>query len=128
MTPPSFSSFPPSFASFPEQARSDATNSDRQTTQDLPRSKRDKQHRSTKSKTKRSEKDKRADDISEDEGVGFKEEDERVKSRDNTLFFTDRRGDPFNVTYGGLHTHDIPKHHLVGRELCYHISFFTKDS
>lgn len=29
------------------------------------------------------------------------------------LFFVDRRGDPLNVQYGGLHAGNIPKHRLV---------------
>jgi hypothetical protein len=38
------------------------------------------------------------------------------------LFYTDRKGDPMNVRYGGLHAGDVSKYHLVDREPNSHIS------
>ena len=32
------------------------------------------------------------------------------------LFFSDRKGDQLNVTYGGIHAGDIPKYHIVDRK------------
>lgn len=34
--------------------------------------------------------------------------------------YYDRKGDPLNVRYGGLHPRDVPKYHVVGR-----MSFFA---
>lgn len=31
-------------------------------------------------------------------------------------FYSDRKGDILNVTYGGVHAGDVPKYHLVARE------------
>ncbi|KAI0652187.1 DUF1740-domain-containing protein [Trametes meyenii] len=33
--------------------------------------------------------------------------------RESLVYFTDRKGDPLNVRYGGLHAGDVPKHRLV---------------
>ncbi|KAG0696046.1 NRDE-2, necessary for RNA interference-domain-containing protein [Suillus ampliporus] len=51
------------------------------------------------------------------------EEDRRLAQNDlqesqwnsRPVFFSDRKGDQLNVTYGGIHTGDIPKYHLVNR-------------
>ncbi|KAI0080269.1 DUF1740-domain-containing protein [Panus rudis PR-1116 ss-1] len=32
-----------------------------------------------------------------------------------TIFYSDRKGDPLNITYGGIHRGDVPKYHLVAR-------------
>ncbi|KAI0639721.1 DUF1740-domain-containing protein [Trametes polyzona] len=50
------------------------------------------------------------------------EEDRRYKPiesevthiRETLVYFTDRKGDPLNVRYGGLHAGDVPKYHPVG--------------
>lgn len=34
------------------------------------------------------------------------------------VFFSDRKGDQLNVTYGGIHAGDIPKYHIVDRKSC----------
>src|ERR1700722_6037925 len=56
----------------------------------------------------------------------MKSKDDRRRKNDNDmntsrtssppLFYSDRKGDPLNVRYGGLHTGDVPKYHLVDRE------------
>ena len=47
---------------------------------------------------------------------------EKPSAKEGLVYFTDRRGDPLNVLYGGLYAGDIPKHRLVGGEsslVCY---------
>lgn len=34
------------------------------------------------------------------------------------LFYSDRRGDSLNITYGSLHASDVPKYRPVSREYC----------
>ncbi|RPD81960.1 DUF1740-domain-containing protein [Lentinus tigrinus ALCF2SS1-7] len=44
----------------------------------------------------------------------FKEEDAvRPSAKEGLVYFTDRKGDPLNVRYGGLHAGDVPKYRLV---------------
>ncbi|TBU34597.1 NRDE-2, necessary for RNA interference-domain-containing protein [Dichomitus squalens] len=43
-----------------------------------------------------------------------REEAEKPNAKEGLVYFTDRKGDPLNVRYGGLHAGDIPKHRLVG--------------
>jgi hypothetical protein len=47
-------------------------------------------------------------------------QDVHVTSTENAgsllLFYSDGKGDPLNIRYGGLHAGDIPKHYLVDRE------------
>lgn len=35
---------------------------------------------------------------------------------DHPIYYSDRRGDPLNITYGGLHSYDVPKYILCDRE------------
>jgi hypothetical protein len=54
------------------------------------------------------------------------EEDRRLAQSDiqqtswdsRPVFFSDRKGDQLNVTYGGIHAGDIPKYHVVNRKSC----------
>ena len=49
------------------------------------------------------------------------EEDRRLRTEDavrpsakeGLVYFTDRKGDPLNVRYGGLYAGDVPKYRLV---------------
>ncbi|OJA16132.1 hypothetical protein AZE42_00089 [Rhizopogon vesiculosus] len=40
---------------------------------------------------------------------------EQSKWDSRPVFFSDRKGDQLNVTYGGIHAGDIPKYHIVNR-------------
>jgi hypothetical protein len=106
MSTPSFSSFPPSFASFsdldpgPSRCSPEHSNS----AKDRKAGVKDKR---TKHKRKRSDSD----------GYGeAKTKKDHVEIADlPPSAFSDRKGDPLNIRYGGLHTRDIPKYHIVGR-------------
>ena len=41
---------------------------------------------------------------------------ERPSAKEGLVYFTDRKGDPLNVQYGGLNSKDVPRYHLAGRE------------
>lgn len=136
MAAPSFSSFPPTFSSFPDtepeastskqpaerSSRSKRDRSDKKPSTHKHRrdkdSKEDKEERKRKKKHSRPHKDY---DLFEDElksKAQARDESETLPSavEDAPLYYTDRKGDPLNVTYGGLHTYHIPKHHLVDRK------------
>ncbi|KAJ7487463.1 NRDE-2, necessary for RNA interference-domain-containing protein [Mycena galericulata] len=38
-------------------------------------------------------------------------DEERQASPTSRLFYSDRKGDPLNIQYGGLHSRDVPKYH-----------------
>jgi hypothetical protein len=52
--------------------------------------------------------------------------DERIKAEEDTarragqqdvsqpVFFSDKKGDPLSIQYGGIYSRDVPKYHLVG--------------
>ncbi|KAF9244578.1 NRDE-2, necessary for RNA interference-domain-containing protein [Melanogaster broomeanus] len=142
MTAPSFSSFPPSFASFPElepgpsrrtssSVRNDSVDARHKTKRDKSKRRSDKKdeeknpseeghlapskdslHRSDTWTTNR---------ILDDEKLKAEEDRRRLAQQDQEhnqwvprpLFYSDRRGDPLNITYGSLHDRDVPKYHLV---------------
>ena len=127
MPTPSFSSFPLSFNSFPDIEGEYGSSSG--AVKDLERSesghgdsrrKKDKdkgyRHERTKERNEktwhkkelRSRSKERVDIRSDD-----KDEHLRGSSR---LFYQDHKGDSLNVTYGGLHTGDVPRYRLVSRE------------
>lgn len=139
MDVPSFSSFPPSFSSFPDldlDPSKPPKSSSRQADED--RSKRKDKHRKEK-KLKDSKHthedlglDRRLRRHRSKERAGkevrlpfdderLKEEEDRWRARSETqpssskvLFYSDRKGDPLNVQYGGLHAASVPRYHLVG--------------
>ena len=43
-----------------------------------------------------------------------KREVEQPSAKEGLVYFADRKGDPLNVRYGGLHSGDVPKYRLVG--------------
>ncbi|KAI6119002.1 NRDE-2, necessary for RNA interference-domain-containing protein [Pisolithus croceorrhizus] len=45
------------------------------------------------------------------------DEDRRLAAQDHTQwsFFSDRKGDPLNITYGGIHAGDLPKYRPVNQ-------------
>ncbi|KAI1793871.1 NRDE-2, necessary for RNA interference-domain-containing protein [Ganoderma leucocontextum] len=50
-----------------------------------------------------------------EEDRGHKREDaDRRSAKEGLVYFTDQKGDPLNVRYGGLHAGDVPKYWLVG--------------
>jgi hypothetical protein len=138
--PPSFASFPdldpgPSRLSPPLKGNSDTRGRREGSRKDK---KEKSQHRSKKSKDE-PRKDKRhktekydseqqkhawtGANILDDEKLKV-EEDRRLtqsglqpsKWDSRPLFFSDRKGDQLNITYGGIHAGNIPKYHLVNRE------------
>jgi hypothetical protein len=48
----------------------------------------------------------------------MKAEEDRQRRDAPAVFYTDRKGDRLNVSYGGLHAGDIPKYRLVGGQCC----------
>lgn len=141
MSAPSFSSFPPSFSSFPDPdagpsragSPPDTKGDDRKS---HPKVKKHKDKESSKSKRHEREKvsshrhkskpERKPDhscDLEYDERIKEGEDSRRKRgdpsqpSRASSppLYFTDKKGDALNVTYGGLHTGSIPKYHVVAR-------------
>ncbi|KAH8120222.1 DUF1740-domain-containing protein [Phellopilus nigrolimitatus] len=127
MTAPSFSSFPPAFGSFPVLDPGPSSRSQKTAELELPK------HSKHRDK-RRDEKDRES---KRRKGKGHKHDDdksrrtrllddarpssERVTLHSPTpenrsrLFYQDHKGDPLNVTYGGLHAGDIPKYWHVAR-------------
>lgn len=136
MTAPSFSSFPASFKSFPE-LENEAGSSSRPA--DALKDRHSRTHKA-EGKRKRDEGDekrkKRSKDLDRNERpkgeksnpIGrsgerpkseHSEESKDDLSGHSRLFYADRRGDTYNVAYGGLHAGDVPKYHLVARTSSY---------
>ncbi|THH33540.1 hypothetical protein EUX98_g633 [Antrodiella citrinella] len=140
MSGPSFSLF--SFSTFPDLEPEASTS---KAATETSKSKKDKHHRSEKKSSSRkhkedgeTSKDKeprkkkkekhshsaKAYDLFEDERELRKRDGDTRSGRaddlsgvleDKPLFYSDRKGDPLNVTYGGLHVYDVPRHFLVDR-------------
>jgi hypothetical protein len=131
MSAPSFSSFAPSFASFPDLDPGPSIPAESPTS---PRRIKVKKHERKKDRRIKDRKRRRdehqdacdfeklgsgGDRVFDDERLKNKEDNDLRDSRragSPPLFYSDRKGDPLNVRYGGLHAGDVPKHHLVGRE------------
>ena len=141
MSAPSFSSFPPSFSTFPDldsepssskaapevsskskKDRSEKNSSSRKRKKDDdPKPKKDKEK-----KRKHSSRSSKAYDLFEDErDVRSREREKPLEDiinplsgidEDKPIYYSDRKGDPLNVTYGGLHVYDVPKHFLADRK------------
>ncbi|KAJ7038329.1 NRDE-2, necessary for RNA interference-domain-containing protein [Mycena alexandri] len=86
-------SFVPSFASFPELPSNSSP---------VP----------TKDKERRRKRDRTADAKPKDKEKDHRRVDDEHAHNDSTsrLFYSDRRGDPLNIQYGGLHSRDVPKY------------------
>ncbi|EIN14098.1 hypothetical protein PUNSTDRAFT_140471 [Punctularia strigosozonata HHB-11173 SS5] len=138
MAAPSFSSFPPSFGSFTDAdtrqqhsqqnksvRRSQSSTDEVQATTgpgeyvpkekrrqlDVHRSKtRDKKHRG-----REHERHGRLADVDTEDHIQSLRQDalEGIEPRTRPLYITDRKGDPLNVHYGGLHAGDVPKYRLL---------------
>ncbi|KAL0579360.1 hypothetical protein V5O48_002636 [Marasmius crinis-equi] len=121
MSAPSFPSFHPSFQSFPDleagpsTSHGDTGKEKKKKDKDKVKSKdRDKDERKKRKRRERAERSLSPADNHYD--------DNRVqKAQDDTLryFYTDLKGDPLNVQYGGPHKGDIPRYHLInhGRKI-----------
>ena len=135
--PPSFSSFPPSFSSFPDlggSSRQEPETSgsvhqgdsrDKGKESDRKKRKRDRRRdkHSNRGRTPSRERE-REKESSKDNSYTF--DDERKKAEEDSargtreqdilqpVFFSDKKGDPLNVQYGGIYSRDVPKYHLVG--------------
>ena len=133
--PPSFSSFPPSFSSYPDLGGSVRKEQETESLITAPAQRRDSKLKDRGDRKKR-RRDKRSglDQIpsherrngSLDPQGNF--DDERLKSEEDVArrtgqqdvspptFFSDKKGDPLSMQYGGNYSRDIPKYHLLGRE------------
>lgn len=141
--PPSFSSFPPSFTSFPDlgsSSRQDLGTEPSVTASVQQRDSKDKDKESDRKKKKRDRRDKqsrlgripsreRGDGIRDSQSNVRAFDDERLKAEEDSarrtrqrdvsqpVFFSDKKGDPLSMQYGGIHAGDVPKYHLFGCEL-----------
>lgn len=121
MSAPKFQSFPPSFASFPDLPQPGPTLKADSASPGNPTYKskdRDKKHKSSSSKDKKRKRERDPDHFSleSDEKLKAEEDAKRQVDLDTPrLFYSDRKGDPLNVRYGGLHSGDVPKYRIVDR-------------
>ncbi|KAG6832297.1 hypothetical protein H0H92_003530 [Tricholoma furcatifolium] len=116
MSAPSFSSFPPSFSSFPDfeadsivctSAQSTATKSS------LDKDKREKKSKD-KSKGRKRSRHRHKDDHDQDHVDGRKTSTPSITNNETSrIYYSDKKGDTYNIQYGGLHAGDIPKYHIV---------------
>ncbi|EKM61215.1 uncharacterized protein PHACADRAFT_84015 [Phanerochaete carnosa HHB-10118-sp] len=134
--PPSFPSFPPAFYSFPvieagPSRPQQETTLDRKEKHERSKHKRDqdKDHEKRKKDRQDSRDERRKkhrghkqvqDKFSNNISLPTPREREPYSStspEDLTYssFYSDRKGDRLNVTYGGLHTGDVPRYRLVAR-------------
>ncbi|TFK77225.1 hypothetical protein BDN72DRAFT_830394 [Pluteus cervinus] len=130
MSAPPFSSFPTSFSSFPEldppsgsskdktkktkEGREKERRRSKHESQDRRERSPDSKHHKSKSKSsKPKRKHDRSPSHSSKKDAGVVEPDE-VSDRTQS-FYSDRRGDPLNIQYDGLHAGDVPRYHLVAR-------------
>ena len=144
MSAPSFSSFPPSFTSFPDLDPGPSKRSSTPSEQPTDTKKREKKRIDQDDKDRKERKhkhNKHRGRTSPDRHTSRKHEviayagfdDERAKAKeDSTLraeksyassankeqlpYYTDRKGDPLNLQYGGLHAGSVPRYHLVSGE------------
>ena len=140
--PPSFSSFPPSFGSFPDTGGVSRKDTDTVTSSSHAAQRRDFKHENKQSDRKKKKRDRR-DRSSNQRQIPSSErgsrthdsqdrdqvlrDDERIKAEEDSarragqqdvsqlVFFSDKKGDPSSIQFGGIYSRDIPKYHLVGR-------------
>ncbi|KZT75158.1 hypothetical protein DAEQUDRAFT_720374 [Daedalea quercina L-15889] len=141
MSAPSFSSFPPSFSSFPnlDPGPSKRSATPAEGSADI-RKRKKKEGDDKKRKERKHGYDMKDRGSSErrlgrsrkydEERVYIGSDDERLKAREDISiraekpdtsetykeqlpYYTDRKGDPLNVEYGGLHAGSVPRYHLV---------------
>lgn len=134
--PPSFSSFPPSFSSFPdlgggsrqdlEAEPSIAVQERGSKDKESDRKKKKRDTRDKQSRLGRISSRRREEGIKDSQGNVGAFDDERLKAKEDSArrtsrqdvsqpgFFSDKKGDPLSMQYGGIHAGDIPKYHLFG--------------
>lgn len=139
-TPPSFSSFPPTFGSFPDlgagSSKPKSSRSSPLAEQHKNKSKkvrRDKHGRDGRKESAEHDDNYRRGDSKKyrkDKDVDSEEKDTRRRadySVESTAdlasrsFYSDRKGDILNVTYGGLHKGDVPRYNMVSSEYCLYL-------
>ncbi|KAI0936623.1 hypothetical protein AcW1_000813 [Taiwanofungus camphoratus] len=144
MSAPSFSSFPPSFSSFPDfdpgPSTRTATPKDKERDKDKEK-KRSKKEKGVRGRRERKRHEKHNDNVLEKDRTRSRRHsedrayegynDERLKAEEDSrsrkdgdysamdflsapLYITDRKGDPLNVQFGGLHAGHVPKYHQAG--------------
>lgn len=126
-------SFPPSFSSFPDLDALSNSKSERDVSREdfkqekkkkgEPSSKKEKHRKREKEGNKKSHRGS-GERTPPPEGPSSKHE-ESWQFEKNRLFYSDRRGDPLNIQYGGLHAGDIPRYHVVDSKV---IRFFLGDN
>lgn len=104
MSIPSFSSFP----SFEPVPRPPSPSQSRN-----PEHSKEAKRKGDKGKRKRDKSDRtRSTDHSIRADERRKAEEDRKRSDEKPLYYSDRVGDPLNLRYGGLHAGDVPKYKL----------------
>ncbi|KIP12478.1 hypothetical protein PHLGIDRAFT_97829 [Phlebiopsis gigantea 11061_1 CR5-6] len=128
-TPPSFSSFPPTFGSFPDIEAGPSKPKPSLTEEHKTKSRKghkDKHDRDRRKegveyddhRRKKDSKKYRKDKDVFPEGKDTRRADFSVESTAELAsrsFYSDRKGDVMNVTYGGLHTGDVPRYNMVSK-------------
>ena len=148
MSTPSFSSFPPSFLTFPDLesvSNSDPRNDFLSSKEDRTHVKKKKRgesssdhHRIRKEKKGRERREEHREERSGSphgsghfpsrEGGNSLQRDNNQHSDYVRLFYSDRRGDSLNIQYGGLHTGDVPRYHVVNSRVTLFIVSTSNDS
>ncbi len=144
MSTPSFSSFPPSFLTFPDLesvSNPDPGNKILSSKEDRRHEKKKRgesssdHHRNREEKKDRKRRKERSGSPHGNghfplrEGGSPLQRDNNSRHSDyDRLFYSDRRGDPLNVQYGGLHTGDIPRYHFVNSRVISFILLTSNDS
>ena len=137
------SSLPPSFSSFPDLGGSSGKDTETSALAAKRRNFKDEDKQSDRKKRKRDKRD-RSSNLgripssergstsrnSQDHGQTF-HGDERIKAEEDSalragqqdvsrpVFFSDKKGDPLSIQYGGIYSKDIPKYRLVGCGWCW---------
>ncbi|KIY45744.1 hypothetical protein FISHEDRAFT_76294 [Fistulina hepatica ATCC 64428] len=115
--PPSFSSFSLSFSSFPAIEHIEDTGEEGQTSSGHHISEKKRLHHRDKESKKRRHEDRhrRGEGSTKEKRHSHSSlflEDERAEHDPSRSYYSDRKGDPLNVTYGGIHGGDVPRYHL----------------
>lgn len=146
MSAPSFSSFPPAFASFPDLDPGPSKRSSTPSEHPPDIKKREKRRRDRDDKDRKEKKHRREKHRDSPDRHSSRQhthiayaglDDERAKAKEDSSiraeksyvsssdreqlpYYTDRKGDPLNVQYGGLHAGSVPRYHLVSGESVHH--------
>lgn len=106
----------PSFTSFPSFDTEPGPSKPRLKSPSRSKSETDRHHKHKKDKDKKdkSKRDKKVHsaDHSIHDDERLKAEEDRKRTDEKPVYFSDRKGDNLNVRYGGLHAGDVPKYRL----------------